>query len=76
MLHHHEKLNEPGYPYGLQVRELSTGGRIVALADIVSAPLACAATRQASKRSKLFQAFLDEEERFGRWRAGVIYNRA
>lgn len=36
-LRHHEKLDGSGYPHGLTAEDLTTGERIVALADIVSA---------------------------------------
>ncbi|HEX2955928.1 MAG TPA: HD domain-containing phosphohydrolase, partial [Chitinispirillaceae bacterium] len=37
ILHHHERYDGTGYPYGLKGREIPTGARIVAVADAIDA---------------------------------------
>ncbi len=54
-IHHHERLDGSGYPYGLTAAELSQSDRIVAIADIISALLG----RRSYKESYDWPKILD-----------------
>ena len=52
-LRHHEKLDGSGYPRGLAAADLSTGERIVAIADIISALSGTRSYKTAFSKDKI-----------------------
>jgi hypothetical protein len=59
-LHHHERLDGSGYPEGLSGEGLSTGARLVAIADVYSAMVRPRAYRDALlATAALRQIFMD-----------------
>lgn len=50
---HHERLDGSGYPYGLTAEELTTGQRMIAVADIFSALVSSRSYKEAFPREKV-----------------------
>jgi HD-GYP domain-containing protein (c-di-GMP phosphodiesterase class II) len=60
--YHHEKLNGKGYPFHLAAKDLSTGSRIMAVADIFTAIMEDRPYRRgmpAAKAKSLLQSMVD-----------------
>lgn len=61
VLHHHERLDGSGYPYGLRAEQLSDAARLMAIADIYTAMIRPRAHRDAHlARDVLRELYQDE----------------
>ncbi|MCU0290705.1 MAG: response regulator [Thermoanaerobaculaceae bacterium] len=64
--HHHERYDGTGYPDGLRGEEISTGARILGLADAYDALTSARSYRQSFTPPQAL-ALLEEEAELGRW---------
>jgi len=60
VLHHHEKWNGKGYPYGLRERDIPLGARIVAIADVFQALISDRPYRKAFSEKKAIEIIRQE----------------
>lgn len=60
---HHEKLDGSGYPYGLHASDLTTGERVVAIGDIISALCTTRSYKNAYPKEKVVSIIRDMSER-------------
>jgi putative nucleotidyltransferase with HDIG domain len=60
VLHHHEKLNGSGYPYGLPAKDISDFARITSISDIYDAMIAKRAYKNAQSPFVILENFAEE----------------
>ena len=71
VLHHHEKLDGSGYPYGLKGDEISVEARIMAIADIYDALTTKRSYKESLSRSQALR-ILGEEAQGGKLDTGLV----
>jgi putative nucleotidyltransferase with HDIG domain len=59
ILHHHERLNGSGYPFGLKDKEIHTYGKIIAIADVYDAMRSNRSYKEAAPRQDAFNFLID-----------------
>lgn len=62
ILHHHERMDGSGYPFGLKAEEISKYGKIIAIADVYDAMRSRRSYKNAVTRDEAFNCLIDNAE--------------
>ena len=61
VLHHHERMDGSGYPFGLKADKISKYGRIIAIADVYDAMRSKRSYKSSAARDEAFNFLIDNE---------------
>lgn len=59
ILHHHERLDGSGYPFGLKANEIHTYGKIVVLADVYDAMRSRRSYKKSAPHEEIMNFLMD-----------------